>query len=373
MNPLLTVGLPVYNGMPHLPETMESLLHQRFQNFKILIINDGSTDGSLEYLQSLRDPRIRLISQQNRRLTGTLNRMLREIDTPWLVRHDADDIALPDRLGELHRLASQRPQAGLLYSRAVHYQDGRMLMELQTTIASPEGLRKLTRAGHLLSICHSSVALNARKLLDIGGYRFDLYVEDYDMYWRMALATDLYYIDKVLIAARTGSRGVSGTNIGRQAVNMLWVQYLLCSEILGLKPLSYEQVSGVLEQLLPQGIVEYRFNMRCCLDSIGDQRYLVALGHLAQAAVSSPGAFLNRLTKIFPLPRKIVLGINPNLLHRHRAQLWPQERSSKSALDALTIHSSSITVFGGYSGSRNGVPKNPSLKATRASVSGDLA
>lgn len=53
MAPLLTVGVPVYNGMPFLMETMESLFGQTFADFKILVINDGSKDDSLEYLRSL--------------------------------------------------------------------------------------------------------------------------------------------------------------------------------------------------------------------------------------------------------------------------------------------------------------------------------
>ncbi len=76
MAPLLTVGIPVYNGMPFLPEAVDSILSQAFDDYELLVINDGSTDGSWEYLKSLRNQRLRLISQENRGLTTTLNRML---------------------------------------------------------------------------------------------------------------------------------------------------------------------------------------------------------------------------------------------------------------------------------------------------------
>ena len=59
----ITVGIPVFNAMPYLPEALESILRQSFTDFTILAINDGSTDGSLEYLQSIRDPRLRILSQ----------------------------------------------------------------------------------------------------------------------------------------------------------------------------------------------------------------------------------------------------------------------------------------------------------------------
>src|SRR5437868_13596098 len=101
MHPQFTVGIPVFNGMPYLPEAVQSVLRQSYPHFTLLVINDGSTDGSLEYLNGVRDSRLRVISQSNQGLTPTLNRLLREADTPWLVRLDADDVALPNRLALL--------------------------------------------------------------------------------------------------------------------------------------------------------------------------------------------------------------------------------------------------------------------------------
>src|SRR5579872_5321061 len=80
--PLLTVGIPVYNALPYLRESVESILNQTYENFELLIIDDGSTDDSLEYLKSIRDRRLRLIHQENRGLTATLNRMLAEANSP---------------------------------------------------------------------------------------------------------------------------------------------------------------------------------------------------------------------------------------------------------------------------------------------------
>lgn len=323
MPPLLTVGVPVYNGMPFVKETMESLMNQTFKDFKILVINDGSTDDSLEYLRSLNDPRLKLISQENCGLTGTLNRMLAEVDTPWLVRQDADDISLPDRMGMLNNWAMRHPDAGLLYSHVAHYQNNRLLFELQTTVGSPGQLRRLTKAGHLLSICHSAVAINARKLINIGGYRFDLYVEDYDMYWRMALATDLLYIPKILVGARIGSKGISGTNIEKQALNMLWIQYLLISENSGLTPLDYPEAAKRLKSLLSPGVIQYRLQMRRCLDCVCDRRYPDAAAHLLYGAISSPDLFAQRVLKFLRADKNTVLGISPAIFKRRQNDLWP--------------------------------------------------
>ncbi len=59
----ITVGMPVWNAMPWLPEAMESLFHQTTEAFEILVIADSSTDGSTEYLRTLRDHRLRVVEQ----------------------------------------------------------------------------------------------------------------------------------------------------------------------------------------------------------------------------------------------------------------------------------------------------------------------
>ncbi len=64
MRPLFTIGMPVYNAMPYLAEAVESVLRQTYPHFELLIINDGSHDGSLEYLRSLKDSRIRIVSRR---------------------------------------------------------------------------------------------------------------------------------------------------------------------------------------------------------------------------------------------------------------------------------------------------------------------
>src|ERR1022692_675656 len=95
---LITIGIPVFNAMPYLPESLESILRQTHGNFDILVVNDGSTDDSREYLGTVRDRRLRVIDQANQGITAALNRMLVEAKTPWLARHDADDVAYPNRI-----------------------------------------------------------------------------------------------------------------------------------------------------------------------------------------------------------------------------------------------------------------------------------
>ena len=97
--PAISVVMSVYNGEQYLGAAVDSILRQSFQNFEFIIINDGSTDGSLAILKEYaqRDARIRLISRENRGLTSTLNEGIARARGAWIARMDADDISLPDR------------------------------------------------------------------------------------------------------------------------------------------------------------------------------------------------------------------------------------------------------------------------------------
>ncbi len=75
--PQLTVGIPVFNAMPYLPESLQSILRQDYRDFEILVINDGSTDDSGEYLRSIRDPRLRIVDQDKLGVIAARNRMLK--------------------------------------------------------------------------------------------------------------------------------------------------------------------------------------------------------------------------------------------------------------------------------------------------------
>lgn len=97
--PLVSVLLPVFNAEKYISEAIESIQNQSFRDFELLIINDGSTDGTLEILQQHKkaDDRIVIISRANKGLVDTLNEGVDIARGQWIARMDADDIALPNR------------------------------------------------------------------------------------------------------------------------------------------------------------------------------------------------------------------------------------------------------------------------------------
>jgi glycosyltransferase involved in cell wall biosynthesis len=328
MAPLLTVGIPVYNGMPFLPDAIESVLSQTFNDYELVVINDGSTDGSWEYLQSLKDSRLRLVSQSNQGLTATLNRMLKEARTPWLVRLDADDVCRNGRLAIAAEAVQKYPHAGMFYSRAALHQHAGITAQSRSTEGSPRDLRDLTRSGYLLAICHVSTTLNIAKTRSLGGYRFNLHVEDLDLWWRMALHYDIVFLPKVTVDIRLNEGSSCISNLQKLSANTLYIQYLLLSNLWNLPSFPYEQVIPHLAKMVDKQYVAYREQMWKAGSHLGRSQYREALPHLARAVLHSPGHFLRRLQ--YPLrPNPMIrVGESPQAFRKLNDQLWPSESIS---------------------------------------------
>lgn len=92
--------MPVFNSAKYIREALASVQNQYFRDFELIIIDDGSTDGSSDILRTLarEDSRIRLIQRSNHGLIATRNELLREAKGEFLAWMDSDDISLPDRL-----------------------------------------------------------------------------------------------------------------------------------------------------------------------------------------------------------------------------------------------------------------------------------
>lgn len=96
----VSVIMATYNTpVPMLKEAVDSILNQTFKDFEFLIIDDGSTDNSVSYLDKIKDPRVRIIrNPKNVGITKSLNIGLREAKGRYIARMDADDVSLPERL-----------------------------------------------------------------------------------------------------------------------------------------------------------------------------------------------------------------------------------------------------------------------------------
>lgn len=119
-NPLITIGLPVYNASEFIELSIGSILNQSFTDFELIIIDDGSTDNTVDIIKRIEDPRIILmVDDQNKGISYRLNQLIGEARGRYFARMDGDDIMMPDRLLKQFRYLEQHPKVNVLGSSAV--------------------------------------------------------------------------------------------------------------------------------------------------------------------------------------------------------------------------------------------------------------
>ncbi len=113
-DPLVSVLMPVYNTERHIREAIDSILNQTYINFEFVIINDGSKDESASVINSYKDSRIKLITNSdNKGLIYSLNYGISQCTGKYIVRMDADDISLPERIFEQVKFMEDNPEVGV--------------------------------------------------------------------------------------------------------------------------------------------------------------------------------------------------------------------------------------------------------------------
>ena len=208
----LDVVLPVRNGLPYIQEAVLSLLNQRFSDFSLLIIDDGSTDGTADELSELArsDARITLASATGSGLVEALNQGLAWSTSPFLARMDADDVSLPTRFEAQLAYFDQHPEVDVVGS-CVQMIDahGRLLPDPPAYPTSPENVRRQLFANRN-PIAHPTVMMRSQKIKDLGGYRSPMKsAEDFDLWLRVAECGELANLPDRLLQYRVHDHQVS--------------------------------------------------------------------------------------------------------------------------------------------------------------------
>jgi len=208
----LTVAINVYNGMPYLPETIESILGQTYSDFELLIINDGSTDGSRDYLATIDDPRLRIIDQDNQGCSAASNRAIQECRTPYLARMDADDIAHPQRLELQLAFLEEHPEVGLLGAQTACMGDKSVGSSIHLPCSHAEIWNALNNGFHAMA--HPTLMMRTELIHQIGGYwSHRLADDDVDVMLRMGEITKLANHERTLLQYRVRQDSISGADV----------------------------------------------------------------------------------------------------------------------------------------------------------------
>lgn len=214
-SPLVSVIMPVFNAERFLRQAVDSIIHQQYQDFEFLIIDDGSTDGSGDILRDYlrQDKRIRLFQQPvNQGLITALNIGLSTAQGKYIARMDADDISLPDRFSRQVEYLEAHPEVGVLGSKIRYIDETDTLGLIPVSFHGDVSIR-----WHALfeSPFFHPVVMFRKELVDRYNFRYDphtLHSEDYDLWRRFLLKTKGENLKDILLYYRIHPESLSVQN-----------------------------------------------------------------------------------------------------------------------------------------------------------------
>lgn len=207
--PKVSVVIPAYNAMGYLPETLESVLKQTFTDYEVLIINDGSSDNIVEWASTLKDPRVRVISQHNQGVSVARNTGIAQAQGEYIAFLDADDLWEPTKLEKQVNCLEDNPTVGLVYAwTAVINPEGK----LTGTVFSYEAEGNVweTILVHDI-VCNGSCAVVRRSCFEkTGGFDPNLSgAADFDMWTRIAAHYPFAVVKEPLVHYRKAPNTMS--------------------------------------------------------------------------------------------------------------------------------------------------------------------
>ena len=252
--PPLTVLLPVYNAATHLGDAIASILNQSFGDFELLVIDDGSTDESMEVVREFRDKRLRIESQpRNRGLVATLNAGIEIARGSLLARMDADDLSRPDRFAvQVAYLAAHPDVAGVSCAFELIDERGERLADDYGWFrpTEPLALRWALHFGCFFT--HGGAMLRTSAVRDARGFdaRY-AHAEDYELWLRLVDRHRLANVPRILLSVREHGGQVSNRFREIQRANAYRALHASLERVLQ-HPIPLELVSHLRDDSLPR-------------------------------------------------------------------------------------------------------------------------
>ncbi|MGZ3756973.1 MAG: glycosyltransferase family 2 protein [Mucilaginibacter sp.] len=207
--PAITVLMPAYNAERYIGEAIDSVLQQTFSDFELVIVNDGSTDGTEQVIRAFEDERIVLINQPNTGVAAALNTGLKYARAPYIARFDADDVCYPQRLEKQFNFLQHNPDYILIGSDADYIlENNEFLFHFKCIAHTHEEIRQ--KLYFYCPFVHPTVMYKKQNVCDAGGYPADAHnFEDYLLWTSIALQGKLYNLPEPLIKYRLNSTSVT--------------------------------------------------------------------------------------------------------------------------------------------------------------------
>lgn len=217
-SPQISILMPVRDGERYLTQALESLYWQSFQNFELIVVDDGSADGTIDILSqhAARDARLRVLRRDREGLVPALNAGLSACRAPYIARMDADDMALPERLQKQFAFLKANPKVIVVGGQSLIIGPEGREVRIGHYPVGPESCRAHLRRAS--PFCHPAVMFRAAPVHRIGGYRAAYqHAEDLDLWLRLEELGDLDNLPDLVIHYRRHSASVTVNHAEEQA------------------------------------------------------------------------------------------------------------------------------------------------------------
>lgn len=206
-NELVSVVIPAFNAEQHIKECIDSVLNQTYKNLEIIIIDDGSTDNTIDVITAYKDEKIKLFKQKNSGSAVARNYAIKQASGIWIAFIDSDDIWLPEKLQKQLENCSDH-----VWSHTDMFFYGDIYPEhTKTSDLTPKHSGLILKS--LLienSIGTSSVVINRKIFDELGGFNTDYRaLQDWDFWLRVAEKYQVCYLDEPMVYYRVHSSSVS--------------------------------------------------------------------------------------------------------------------------------------------------------------------
>ncbi len=259
----ISVLMGIYNCAATLPEALDSLYAQTYQDFKIILCDDGSKDNTYTVAKSYAEKHNNIIlvrNEKNMGLNYTLNHCLEYADTEYCARMDGDDISLPTRFEKEISFLDSHPEYAIV-SCPMFYFDEKGRFGRGYTMREPtkEAFIKGT------PFCHAPCMVRTKAFKKVGGYTISpklLRVEDYHLWMKMYLeGYKGYNIDECLYAMRDDRNAIQRRK-WKGTINECRVHLIACKYLhLGVKGFVYS-FRPLIVQSLPRSLYKYLHKRR---------------------------------------------------------------------------------------------------------------
>lgn len=210
--PAISVVIPLYNKGPYIACTLNSVLAQTFEDFEVIVVDDGSSDDGAEVVRGFDDPRIRMIHQENQGVSVARNQGIEAAGAELVAFLDADDEWLPCFLETILRLRRKFPEAGA-YATTFMKKFSNGVCQKQTFSGIPQGdwegilpsYFKSCAFGRL-PVRSSNVAIPKEVFFDVGMFPIgEWWGEDTDMWGRIALKHPIGFSSRCCASYNVGA------------------------------------------------------------------------------------------------------------------------------------------------------------------------